>query len=107
MQIGSNGSGDPIVLLTDGQVGYLNHDAGFAPHYINRDLPTLAEALVRYRQLIDDTVEAVGPEGFLDGLVPSHLREVWIGFIRSADALALEPGSMWAEEIAMWSRSDA
>lgn len=106
IQIGSNGSGDPIVLMPDGQVNYLNHDKGFASHYINRDIPTLAEALLRYRQLIADTVAIAGPDGFLDGLVPSHLRQVWLKFLQSADPRAMARGSMWAEEIAMWSPSN-
>lgn len=107
MQIGSNGSGDPIILTAEGDVNYLNHDSGFSPHYINRDLPTLAEALFRYRHLIEKAVDVAGPDGFLHGLVPSDLSRDWMNFLRSVDPLAIEPGSMWAEEIAMWSRSGA
>jgi hypothetical protein len=101
-QIGSNGSGDPVILTPDGQIRYLNHDAGFASHYINCDLPTLAEALLGYRHLIKETVTVAGPDAFLDGLVPQHLRENWIMFLRSADPAAIDPGSFWADEVATW-----
>lgn len=101
-QIGSNGSGDPVILTARGEVFYLNHDADFDPRYINRDLPTLAESLVRYRALITETVETSGDDAFLEGKIPVRLREGWVEFLRDADASALAEGSMWADEIACW-----
>jgi len=101
-QVGLNGSGDPVVVTPDGEVRYLNHDAGFSPCYISRDLPALAEALLLYRRLIEDTIHAAGPDAFLDGLVPSHLRKAWMASLGSLDPRALEAGSFWAEEVATW-----
>lgn len=62
--IGSNGSGDPIGLTPDGSVVYLNHDAGLEEVYVNKDVPALAETLLRYQQLIAATQRAVGPTRF-------------------------------------------
>ncbi|CAN5264526.1 hypothetical protein BH10PSE14_BH10PSE14_11110 [soil metagenome] len=101
-QIGQNGSGDPVVVTPDGEIRDLNHDDGFVPRYINRDLPTLAQSLLLYRRLIQDTVQAAGPDAFLDGLVPLYLREAWMTSLGSFDPRALEPGSFWAEEVATW-----
>jgi hypothetical protein len=106
MQIGSNGSGDPLVLTADGEIQCLNHDREFAISYVNRDLGALAEALLRYRQLIDETCQELGPDAFLDGLVPVRLREVWARFLESMDPAALQSGSLWAEEAATWAAQD-
>ena len=101
-QIGQNGSGDPVAVTPDGEIRDLNHDAGFAPRYINRDLPTLAQALLLYRRLIEDTIQAAGPDAFLDGVVPMHLREAWMASLGAFDPRALEAGSFWAEEVTTW-----
>ena len=106
MQIGSNGSGDPIVLSSDGDIHYLNHDEGLATHYVNRDLASLAEVLLQYRQLINETCEELGQDAFLDGLVPLRLRESWVRFLQSVDPAALQSGSLWAEEAMMWVAQD-
>lgn len=102
MQIGSTGSGDPIVLTSDGDIHYLNHDEGLSARYVNQDLASLAEALLQFRHLINETCEERGPDAFLDGLVPMRLRESWVRFLQSVDPAALEPGSLWAEETATW-----
>lgn len=106
IQIGSNGSGDPIVLGSDGSVQYLNHDGGFASHYFSHDLASLAEELLQYRQLINETCQELGPDAFLDGLVPPRLRDSWVHFLHSVDPAALQSGSFWAEETAMWVAQD-
>ena len=104
LEIGANGSGDPITIMANGAVLYRNHDAGFAGCYINRDLPTLAASLLRFRLLIAETQKACGPDGYLDGLVPPNLGADFIAFISSIDAGALQSGSMSADEIANWSQ---
>ncbi|CAN5361254.1 hypothetical protein BH10PSE14_BH10PSE14_29010 [soil metagenome] len=106
MQIGSNGSGDPIVLSSNGDIHYLNHDSSLAVHYVNRDLESLAEALLQYRHLINETCHELGPDAFLDGLVPLRLRDSWVRFLQSVDPVALQSGSLWAEEAAMWVAHD-
>lgn len=106
MQIGSNGSGDPIILTRDGDIHYLNHDAGLAIHYVNRSLASLAETLIQYRQLINEICQELGSDAYLDGLVPLRLRESWFRFLRSIDPAALQSGSLWAEEAAMWVADD-
>lgn len=104
LEIGANGSGDPITIMADGTVLYRNHDADFAGCYINRDLATLAASLLRFRLLISETQRACGPDGYLDGLVPPNLGADFTAFLSSVDADALQPGAMWADEIANWSQ---
>lgn len=100
--IGTNGSGDPIAVFPDGIVGDLNHDAGFAVRYLNRDVATLAECLLSYRALISEVQDAAGPDAWLDGAVPAHLKARFETLLKEIDPAALEPGTLWAEELANW-----
>jgi hypothetical protein len=97
--IGSNGSGDPIAVDVVGAVYYLNHDAGFHPCYINRDVWTMSEALLCYRQLVADAQAFGGADGFLNGRVPPESTFALRRLLEARDARALADGSMWAEEL--------
>jgi hypothetical protein len=97
--IGSNGSGDPIVLSADGEVSFLNHDNNFSKHYINKDVQTLAATLLAYRSLIRQVQEQCGPDSWLDSNVPSETVDAFGEMIAAADPRALETGSMWREEV--------
>jgi hypothetical protein len=100
--IGSNGSGDPVVVASSGAILYLNHDRNFTPIYINRDVATLAESLLRYRSLILETQRVGGPDAYLDGAVPAHLRDDFVNYLTAADPKSLEAGAMWTEELASY-----
>lgn len=100
--IGSNGSGDPVALKPSGSVVYLNHDSGFAEVYINKNIATLAESLLRYREVIAEAQGAYGSDAYLDGQVPAHARERFAQFLEGKDPRALTAGSMWAQEVADW-----
>ena len=100
--IGSNGSGDPVVVASSGAILYLNHDRNFIPTYINRDVATLAESLLRYRSLISETQRIGGPDAYLDGAVPAHLRDDFANYLTAADPKSLEAGAMWTEELVSW-----
>jgi len=97
--IGSNGSGDSIAVGPAGAVYYLNHDAGFSPCYINRDVRTMSEVLLCYRQLVEAALAAGGPDGFLDGAVTSESTTTLRRLLEARDPHALTEGSMWAEEL--------
>lgn len=85
--IGTNGSGDPVVLCPDDSVAYLNHDNDFEECYINRNVAVLAEASL----------------GF-PGMEPTDAeKEAFIEFLRRSDPAALAEGSFWSYEIAAWS----
>jgi hypothetical protein len=97
--IGSNGSGDSIAVGPAGAVYYLNHDAGFCPCYINRDVQTMSEVLLCYRQLVADAITVGGPDGFLDGAVTSDSKSALRRLLEARDPQAPAEGSMWAEEL--------
>lgn len=95
LAIGSDGAGNPIVLNTDGTVLLLDHERHFEPSYVNSDVPTLAEALLRYRELIDDA--AITSD--FDGEISEPLRERFASFLEKLDPKCLEENQMWASEL--------
>jgi len=100
--VGSNGSGDPVAVRSDGALVYLNHDAKFAEIYINRDVNTFAATALRMRELIAETQRLMGSDAYLDGLIPEPLGQDFRAFLNSVDPLALEQGTLWADEIDRW-----
>lgn len=97
--IGDTGSGDPIVLVPDGSVAYLNHDDDMAEVYINKDVPTLAETLLRFRNLIQEAQRVGGKDAYVEGRVPADLQRGFETFLRQADPRALEQDSLWGGEV--------
>lgn len=100
--IGANGSGDPVVVLRDGTLASLNHDAAFAETYINKDINTFAETALKMRHLIAETQRLNGPDAYLDGNIPAQLCLELRSFLDRTDPASLEPGALWADEIASW-----
>ncbi len=100
--IGSNGSGDPVVVTKEGKIVYLNHDDAFAEVYVHRDIETLSEALFLYRELIAETQRRGGPDAYLDGKVPPELRANFVGFLAERDPGSLEGATLWTEEVRLW-----
>lgn len=101
--IGDTGSGDPIVLTPAGSVVYLNHDDDMAEVYISKDVPTLAETLLRLRNLIVETQRAGGQSAYVEGRVPADLQRGFEAFLRQADPRALEQDGLWGGEVlAAW-----
>jgi hypothetical protein len=97
--IGNNGSGDPVVLTPAGSVMYLNHDDDMAEVYINKDVATLAEALLRFRNLILEAQRVGGEDAYLDHRIPVDLQRGFEAFLREADPRALEADSLWGGEV--------
>jgi hypothetical protein len=97
--IGSNGAGDSIAIDPMGMVFYLNHDAGFCPCYINRDVWTMSETLLRYQQMVAEALVCNGPEAFLDGHVPEKSVVAVQKFLETSDPDACVEGAMWFDEL--------
>ncbi|MEL0154306.1 SUKH-4 family immunity protein [Sphingopyxis sp.] len=95
LPIGSDGAGNPIVVDSDGTVLLLDHDGRFAPSYVNSDIPTLAEVLLKYRDLIDDA--ATAPD--FDGELSAILRERFAVFLEKLDPRCLQENRMWSGEL--------
>jgi SUKH-4 immunity protein len=104
--IGSNGSGDPIVVSIDGVVSSLNHDANFGACYINASISLLASTLLQFRGLVSLVERTIGPDANLDGIVPLAIQEDFKAFLQMYDPAALAAGAFWREEIADWSNPD-
>lgn len=101
--IGDNALGDPIVLTPAGAVVSLNHDDGMAEVYINKDVPTLAETLLRFRNLVLETQRAGGQGAYGENRIPADLQRGFEAFLQQADPRALEQDSLWGGEvIAEW-----
>jgi len=100
LEIGSNGSGDPICLrASDGAVLYLNHDDGFGAVLINSSVAALAEFLLLFRHLIREALAAGGPDAYLDGDLPPDAVERTVAAMQSVDPAALGDGTMWPTEL--------
>lgn len=95
LPIGSDGAGNPIVVDSDGTVMLLDHDGRFEPSYVNSDLPTLAEALVRYRDLIDEA--ATAPH--FDGELPAIFQQRFASLLENLDPKCLEENQLWSGEL--------
>jgi hypothetical protein len=99
--IGGNGSGDPVAidLVANGAIVYLNHDNGYERVFINSSVRQLATSLAAFAKMITGARQANGPRAYIDRKVPPALIDSLRHEISSADAAALERGTMWASEI--------
>lgn len=102
VEIGLNGSGDPICLeASTGEVWYLNHDDGFRAVFINSSVEQLTEFLLLFRSLVEAAISERGPGAYLDGDIPSAALHQAATSMRAADSTALQPGSMWSDELGL------
>ncbi len=99
--IGSNSSGDPICidLLTNAAVVYLNHDDAFDRIFMNTSVDRLAECLLAFRELVNQTNARNGAEAYLSGNVPKDILQRCIHRLTSTAPSAMAPGCSWRDEI--------
>jgi hypothetical protein len=99
--IGTNGSGDPIVVDVGGggTVFYLNHDDDFRPVFTNTSVRHLASCLAAFTKMIAEAQAANGPDAYLDDNVPAPVVERFVARVRDVDPPALQPATMWACEV--------
>jgi hypothetical protein len=93
--IGSDGAGNPIVVDRDGTVMLLDHDRRFAPSYVNCDLPTLAEALLRYRDILNEAATELD----FDGELPAISQQRFASFLEKLDPECLKENQLWSGEL--------
>lgn len=72
MMLGSDSAGNPISLdSSNGEVWVLDHEDNFHTQiFMNSTLRGLADCLVGYRRLVDETMSQNGDEAFLRGHIP-------------------------------------
>ncbi|AYN68365.1 hypothetical protein D1013_13745 [Euzebyella marina] len=64
VNIGFNGSGDPVVINTEnGEIVYLNHDDGFKEIYINADIEKFARCAIEIIEF-QDNLKKIKPESY-------------------------------------------
>ncbi|MVN79239.1 hypothetical protein GO988_23145 [Hymenobacter sp. HMF4947] len=101
VQLGTDGLGNPIVLNTsrNASVEWLDHDKGFATHYINCSLQAFMVSLVAYRRFIEDLLATRGEDAYLDADFTDEQLTVLQQRLTEADAQALMEGGFWQLEI--------
>jgi hypothetical protein len=100
VEIGFNGSGDPICLeASTGAVWYLNHDDGFRAVFVNSSVGQLTEFLLLFRVLVETATSERGQDAYLDGDIPAVALDQAATMMRAADPTALQPDTMWSDEL--------
>ena len=101
--IGTDGSGNPIALdeSMQGAVVCLDHENGFSRALMNTSVRHLAEALLAYRRLVEETQAELGPDAFLDGKTTPAGRQKLRESLIAIDEAAMQPGCFWPAELDM------
>lgn len=99
--IGSDGSGNPIALdeKSQGEVVLLDHENRFARVTVNQSIGQLAESLLAYRKLVEDSQAEFGQDAFLDGKSSPEARQQLRNELARIDPAAVQPGCFWHGEL--------
>ena len=99
--IGTNDAGDPICIDTEsnGAIVLLFHDDNFRRIQMNSSVEKLAESLLKFRNLVDQTCALNGEDAFLDGDIPKHLIEKLTSELNAIDADVMNNRDFWPTEI--------
>jgi len=99
--IGSDGSGNPIALdeQCEGEIVWLDHENRFARALMNKSVRQMAESLLAYRKLVEDTQAQFGPDAFLDGKTSVAARKKLREELTKIDPAAVMPGCFWHGEL--------
>src|SRR5262245_22819209 len=99
--LGSDGAGNPIALDEEsgGEVVCLDHENRFARVFMNTSVRQMAESLLAYRTLVEDTQAEFGLDAFLDGKTSVAARKKLKETLTTIDPAAVKPGSFWFGEL--------
>lgn len=100
--LGSDGSGNPIVLDSHGVVWLVDHEEPTCSSLINSSIATLAECLVAYRAMVAKARTEGGDDAYLEGRIPMHLIAAFSETVHAVDPDATGPGTFWGEEISIF-----
>jgi SUKH-4 immunity protein len=98
VEIGSDGSGDPICVTKHGHVMKLNHDNGFEAMFMNSSVCLLAEFLETYRILWEKVRLSDSGQGQDHAYVENTLRFA-TEELREKDPPAIGPGAFWQDAL--------
>ena len=101
--IGTDGSGNPIALdeAKGGEVVVLDHENSFSRTLMNTSVRQLAESLLAFRRLVEETQAEFGPDAFLDGKTAATGRDQLRQALTTIDPPAMQPGCFWPEQLDM------
>jgi hypothetical protein len=97
--VGSDGSGNPIMVDDNGFVWLVDHDTPSHRTLVNSSVPALAECLLAYRRLVAEAVAAGGEDAFLDGLIPADSIATFSTSINAIDSSAGDKDNFWGREL--------
>ena len=101
VQLGSDGAGNPLVLNTAAhdRVEWLDHEDGFAAHYVNGSLHALATSLVAYDRFVKDLLATRGEDAYMDADFTDEQLAALQQRLAEADMQAVAAGRFWQEEL--------
>jgi SUKH-4 immunity protein len=101
VQLGTDGAGNPIVLnrAANDRVEWLDHDDGFASHYVNRSLLALARSLVAYHRFVQDLLATRGEDAYLDADFTDEQLAALKQSLAEADGQPGAEQGFWLQEI--------
>lgn len=101
VRLGSDGAGNPLVLNTadHDRVEWLDHEDGFAAHYVNGSLHALAASLVAYDRFVKDLQATRGEDAYMDADFTDEQLAALQQRLAEADAQAVAAGGFWQEEL--------
>lgn len=97
--LGSDGSGDPIVVDMHGVVWLIDHDQPTHRSLMNSSLPALAQCLIAYRTLVEEVIASEGDDAYLDGRIPKHMTDAFSESVRAIDPAAATSETFWGGEL--------
>jgi hypothetical protein len=94
--IGSDGEGNPLCLSHElpGEVLQVVLDDG-RERFVNTSVETLAESILAFADLIDETMVTNGENALLNWNIPGRVVSRCAERIESIDARAVIPGTFW------------
>lgn len=99
--IGSNGSGDPFCINErNGSVVYLNRNYDFKEVLVNSSIPLLAESLLIFSQLVEESIKENGSWAFIRNNIPVRLKDWITRELERIDPEAVKEGCFWNIELA-------
>ncbi|RPD44383.1 hypothetical protein DNI29_22020 [Hymenobacter sediminis] len=101
VQLGSDGSGNPLVLNTAAhdRVEWLDHETGFAAQYVNRSLLAFAASLVAYHSFVEDVLATRGEDAYLNADFTDTQLAALQQHLVAEDELAMTEPGFWQREI--------
>ena len=101
VQLGTDGGGNPLVLNTAAhdRVEWLDHENGFAAHYVNGSLHALAVSLVAYNRFVKDLLATRGEDAYMDADFTDEQLAALRQSLVDADAQAVTSGRFWQQAL--------